>query len=125
MTPGPRYITQSVFAVPMILVIGNLRSWQNAGRQLPDIDGFHFSGFHALNFELMLRLQPGLVLSPLMAENFDGIDIARLLQQLGFGGAYRAVTNDLPNPHGVVAELRRVAPAVDINLFFLSNLRQI
>jgi ABC-type Fe3+-hydroxamate transport system substrate-binding protein len=123
MTSGPDDLAASSGTLPVILVVGNLRSWNFAGRSLPDIEGFHFSGFQNLSSELLAELHPDLILSPLMAENFDATDLARLLQAVGYLGAYRAVTNELPNPRVVVTEVRGMAPAVDFDLFILSRIR--
>jgi hypothetical protein len=103
----------------MILVIGNLRSWREEGRVLPSLEGFHFVEFEGVSAELLSEVRPDLVLSPLMGETFDALDVAQKLSSLGFGGRYRALTNPLPRPEAIIEEVRSLAPGLDFELFVM------
>jgi hypothetical protein len=107
----------------MILVIGNLRSWALAGRPVPLLDGFRFASFEDLSAALLEETRPHLVLSALMGESFDAVDLARRLAELGFAGRYRALTNPLPRPEDVREEVRAAAPGLDFDLFVLNGVR--
>ncbi|EPX86147.1 hypothetical protein ruthe_00956 [Rubellimicrobium thermophilum DSM 16684] len=107
----------------MILVIGNLRSWHAEGRILPEIEGFHFARFEDLSADLLHALKPDLVLSPLMGEDFDALDVAQRLDALGYAGRYRALTNPVPDPDAIRAEMRSVAPDLDFDLFVINDSR--
>jgi hypothetical protein len=103
----------------MILVIGNLLSWEREGRPVPSLDGFRFTSFADLDEHLLNGLKPEVVLSALMGESFDAVDVARRLAELGFTGRYRALTNMLPNADAVRDEVREVAPDLDFDLFVI------
>jgi hypothetical protein len=105
---------------PVMLVVGNASSWRNLGRDLPHLSGFHFAGFGAVNVELLTRVQPDIVVSALMGEDFDAIDLARTLNDLGFVGRYRAMVRNLPNPGVVRREIRHVAPGLDFDILMLT-----
>lgn len=85
---------------------------------MPDIPGFHFTGFRALDAALLARVAPGVIISALAQRDFDVLDVALRLAELGFRGRYRAITRYLPNPRVVVHEVRAVAPFIDFDVVF-------
>jgi hypothetical protein len=103
----------------VMLVVGHIRD----PAALPRIPGFHFRDFAAVNRQVLRVLQPEVVLSALIAPDFDAIDLARLLQAEGFTGRYRAVTNRLPNMRAVVSEVRAAVPGLDFDLFVMDDVR--
>ncbi|TNC71949.1 hypothetical protein [Rubellimicrobium roseum] len=104
----------------MILVIGNLDAWERHGRRAPDLDGFRFARFDEIDAGLLAEVAPGMVLSWLVDDGHDAVDIARRLAELGFAGRYRALAPDLPNVAAIVEEVREVAPDLDFDLFRVS-----
>lgn len=113
----PGYPTQ----VQVILVVGNLASWRKAGREIPKLSGFHFACFADVTNELMQAVSPDLVLSALIGDDYDVVDLARRLAALDFVGRYRALTSGLPNPRVVMSEVQAAAPGIDFDLFDLDN----
>lgn len=107
--------------VQSILVVGNLASWRKAGREIPRLPGFHFSAFDDVTAALLQVTSPDLVLSALMGDGYDAIDLARRLALLDYTGRYRALTSGLPNPRVVLAEVHQVAPGIDFDLFDLDG----
>ncbi len=105
----------------MILVVGNLRQWERQGRVVPILDGFIFAAFYEVTAELLGEVQPGVVLSPLIDDAFDAIDLAEVLGGLRFGGRYRAIAGPLPNPKPVLADVRSAAPDLDFDVFILGD----
>jgi hypothetical protein len=103
----------------MILVIGNLRNWEREGRPVPELEGFRFASFADLDQEHLADPVPDVVLSALMGENFDAIDVARRLAELGYAGRYRALSNAIPSTETIREEIREVAPDLDFDLFLL------
>ncbi|MCX7300050.1 MAG: hypothetical protein NTX73_06665 [Rhodobacterales bacterium] len=112
---------QSHHAAPVVVVVGSIRGWARDKRRLPEIDGFHFVGFGDIDEPLFERLHPEIVLSALMGEGFDAMDLARRLNASGFRGRYRAVTTALPHPLAVIEEIRAAAPGIDFDLFIVSG----
>lgn len=61
-----------------------------------------------------------MVLSPLVADGFDVIDIAIRLAELKYTGRYRAIAEDLPNGNMIRKEVRAHAPDLDFDLLMMS-----
>lgn len=108
---------------PVMLVIGNMRSWHPEGRMVPQLDGFHFVGFDDVTAALLRAVAPDVVLSSLMGEDFDALDLGRRLHDLGYDGRYRAITCGLPDPHVVSMEVRAAAPDLDFDIFVLDDMQ--
>lgn len=103
----------------MILVIGNLDRWKREGRPAPELEGFRFATFEALDAALLASARPDMILSPLVGDGFDALEVARRLVELGFRGKYRALAGDVPNPDAVREEVREAAPDLDFDVFLL------
>jgi hypothetical protein len=104
-----------------VLVVGNLESWQKSGRLVPNLPGFHFAAFKDVTSRLLHEVAPDLVLSALMGDDYDVIELARRLAMLDYLGRYRALTAHLPNPALVLNEVRAAAPQIDFDLFNLER----
>lgn len=105
----------------MVLVVGNLASWKKAGRKIPAVSGFLFVSFEDVTQQVLLTFNPDLVLSALVGDDYDVVDLARRLVSVGFVGRYRALTSTLPNPRLVLNEVRAAAPLIDFDLFDLER----
>ncbi len=64
------------------------------------------TGFDHLDAPLLDRMRPDLVLAPLLGDGFDILDVAQALTGLRYAGKLMAISPRLPNPRGVLAELR-------------------
>ena len=104
-----------------VLVVGNLRSWQQTGRKIPVMVGFHFASFHEVTLTKLQQIEPDLILSAVMGDDYDVVELARKLAILGYGGRYRALTSGLPNPRIVLNEVSAAAPQIDFDLFDLQH----
>jgi hypothetical protein len=105
----------------VLLVVGDARSWARSGKTLPNIAGFHFAGLEDLTLSFLLELSPDVVLSALMGERYDALDVAKRLSELGYRGRYRAIASALPNPSSIKAEVRAIAPDLDFDLFVIDR----
>lgn len=104
-----------------MLVVGDLRRWERLGRDMPDMKGLRFVGFAEVTAEILAKTQPDIVLSALVGDGFDALDLARRLSDLNYGGRYRAVTLELPNPHLVTSEVRACAPGLDFDIYVIDT----
>jgi hypothetical protein len=105
-----------------MLVVGDVRCWQGRGRlqvSLPDCTFLHLS---QLDGPVLQQLDPFLVLSPLMSDGFDALDVAERLWVARFAGLYRVVANDLPKPDIIRRDIRSVAPLLNFDLLVLPRL---
>jgi len=103
----------------MILVVGDLDGWERQGRAVPDLDGFRFVRFEELDAALLGAVTPDMVLSALVSDGHDAVDVARRLLELGYRGRYRALAPALPNMDSVVEEVHEAAPGLDFDLFLI------
>ncbi len=106
--------------VPVMLVLGDLDRWRSRGRSPPIIPGFHFADFTDLDAAILLQLCPEIILSGLVQQSFDVLDVAATLRTLDFRGRYRAVTHPIPNPGLIVAEVRSIAPTLNFAILSLN-----
>lgn len=99
-----------------VLAVGTPSEWERLGQTRPVSGKMAFVGFHDVSSELIERLKPGAIVSPLLAKGFDCIDLSQLLHNLNFGGAYRAIAHDLPNPKLVESEIAQLCPRLDFEI---------
>lgn len=90
---------------------------------LPDLVGAEVThvGYGAISAALLARTTPDLVLTPLMNQAFDVLDVARLLKFLGYTGALRAIAPPLPNRHLIRTEIAAICPDLDFDLIEVSR----
>lgn len=101
------------------LVIGNLTRWKSEGRITVALSDFQFAEFGALTSDMLKSLAPEIVLSPLMGDDFDVLDVAQKLLDLGFEGRYRVVADRVPNTQMILTEVRNHAPGLDFDLMLM------
>ncbi|MDP5084556.1 MAG: hypothetical protein NWQ23_03975 [Yoonia sp.] len=102
-----------------ILVIGDIDRWFAEGRLTAELDDYHFIDFDTLTEEALEGFAPDIILSPLLANGFDALDIAARLQGFGFKGRYRVVAAPVPNADVVLADIRTHAPDIDFDLLLV------
>lgn len=100
----------------VILVIGDVHEWLARGRNLPADDVLEFCDYAEFNAKFLKALRPDVILSPLMGQNFDALDVAMKLEAARFCGCFRILAPKLPHPEVVETELRSLAPSVDCEL---------
>ncbi|MPL73693.1 hypothetical protein DFO80_110109 [Rhodobacter sp. 140A] len=73
----------------------------------------------AVDAALLARTVPDVVISPLLCPEHDILDLARLLDALGYRGALRAYSAPLPNPRLILAEVRQIWQGGDFDILEL------
>ena len=91
-----------------IVAVGDVEEWENQGNSLPVSGDITFMAFEDLDESSLAIHQPEVIYSPVLARNFDCIEMAMLLQNLGFSGTYRAVGQGLPKPELIEREVRQI-----------------
>ena len=99
-----------------ILAVGSAEEWRQGGNRLQADGRVAFASFEDVDDTLLARTCPTVILSPVLARNFDCIDLAQKLFNLGFTGRYRAVSDELPNPEMVEREIHNVCPGLDFGI---------
>jgi len=106
----------------LTLIIGDMETWVGQGRDVPNIEGYRFIDIANLTPALLRRLAPDVVLSSLVGDNFDAVDIAKKLGQMDFAGAYRVLTQNVPDISLILAEIHGVAPRLDVDVIDLVDI---
>lgn len=70
-------------------------------------------GISALNSALLYVLRPDHVVCPLVALDFDAMQLAARLRVIGYGGRLTVVA-DVPDPAMIAQELAQAAPGIRI-----------
>jgi hypothetical protein len=84
----------------------------------PDVRLVEFDEF----LELNVHRPADVVLSPMVGDTYDCIDVAQHLFSAGFSGSYRVMTPDLPDPGILRQEIRSLCPGLDFDLVALRTL---
>jgi len=100
----------------LILVVGDITLWKSSGRDLPQIAQAEFCSFADLTNELIDRLQPEIILSPLVSEQFDVLDLVVALDGMNYDGRIRALTPPLPNKEIILREVGILCPSLDFDI---------
>jgi hypothetical protein len=103
----------------MILVVGKPKGWTALARRVPPDEELRFVGIEDLTVARLGQLRPTLVLSPLIGEGFDAVDVVHRLASAAFQGRFRVVASSVPNPEAVRAELQAAGDEIDFDLVVL------
>jgi len=68
------------------------------------------TSFADLTADLLTRHTPNRVVLPLLSGDHDAIQVIEMLESLGYAGSIVVIGPDLPKPHLVEQELRRLGP---------------
>ncbi|WP_341366074.1 hypothetical protein [Yoonia sp. BS5-3] len=98
------------------LVVGDLARWEAEGRMSTPPTDFEFVEIKSLTAEVVDQVDPDIILSPLVADDFDAVDVAAKLRDLQFDGKYRAISDVLPDADLIRKEIRAFAPQLDFDL---------
>lgn len=96
-----------------IVAVGDVNCWLQSGNVLPRSDRMRFVSFAEVTAELLADCDPEYVVSPVVAHDFDCIDLAVLLCRLEYTGPYRALSGDLPSPKIIEREIQHLCPTLD------------
>jgi hypothetical protein len=75
-----------------------------------------FTDYADVGAELIHALRPQVVISSMLARNFDCVDLAERLVAIGFEGTYRLIGHGIPEPELVVRELQSLFPGLKVDL---------
>ncbi|SDE12052.1 hypothetical protein [Limimaricola pyoseonensis] len=68
------------------------------------------------DFGEALQAGPQLVISPLVASDFDALELACRLAEMRYGGRYRALSPRHPHAAMIEREVRTAAPGIDFEI---------
>ena len=76
----------------------------------------HAVPYHMLDEDLLDKLRPDQVITPLFGEGYDAVDVAEDLSLFGYCGQLVAISPRLPNPKIIEREMREYAYAMNFEL---------
>ncbi|MDX8351982.1 hypothetical protein [Cognatiyoonia sp. IB215182] len=101
------------------LVIGDLERWAAEGRRMADAGDVDFAQIDALDGDLLKRVNPDIVLSALVADTFDAVDVALRLITCSYRGKYRAITDQEVDAPLITREIKSLSDELDFGLLVL------
>lgn len=101
--------------VVSVLAIGDAKEWTRQGHELPK-DNIAFLSFEDVSDAMVEHYSPSIIYSPVLAHAFDCIELALLLRNIGYDGAYRAIAQDLPKPELIEREVSSMCPQLDFQI---------
>lgn len=104
---------------PRTIVIGDVARWQAQGMNVAPLDGLDFIAIDALNAEIIAQIAPETILSPLIADTFDAYEVAALLADCAYPGRYCVISDPLPDPDAIIAEVAARAPDIWFDIFIV------
>ena len=104
-----------------ILVIGEVARWHGPGPVSPGQKRVKCLDFLDVTAEILHEVDPEYVLSPLLCQSFDCLDLAIVLEDAGFRGSYRVICEDLPDPTLVRREIKARCPRLDFDVVNLDR----
>ena len=105
--------------IPRTLVIGDLPRWQAEGRDIAGSDDFAFIARSDLTQVVLDEINPTIILSPLVADSFDALEVAATLAELAYQGKYRVLSGPAANAAMIKAEVQAIAPDLDFDILEL------
>jgi len=100
---------------PRILAVGELSRWIQSGKNVVKHPQIAFADITEVDETLLETLGTEMVVSPVLCNAFDCLDLAEQLQACNFRGKYRAIAQNLPNPALVRREVKAQCPDVDFD----------
>ena len=101
--------------MPRILIVGNLSPWLRVEAGASSEYKINQMAYDQLDNVRIALMHPDLVLTQPWSAGFDCLDMAMLLQAAGFSGAYRVITDKLPNPALIRREILSGCPDLDFD----------
>lgn len=100
-----------------ILAVGDFPTGmtQNMPGELPASEQMTFVQYGEVTTGLLKQLSPTVVLSPVICNSFDCIDLALRLIEIGYQGKYRVLADGLAKPGMIKSEVRSQAPGLDFD----------
>jgi hypothetical protein len=108
---------------PLLLAVGGVEiaaALPGLADRLPPLP-VCIAGYGALCRGEDLLDEVGCVVSPVVAAEFDAIELAMLLFERGFAGAYRAVLFGAGSARLIRAEIRAACPGLDAEILTLAR----
>ena len=100
---------------PVVLAVGDVFDWHESTRSIPMGAAVTFAEIAEITQDFLQEINPDIVLSCLVSQDFDFLDLAQALQAAKFKRCLRIIVPELPDPDIVLSEARNLCPNVNID----------
>lgn len=100
----------------VVLAVGDVLSLRTRVGSHQANETLAFADFLDVTDELVEALNPEVVVSSVLGRNFDCVDLAEKLDEIGFRGRYRLIGHGIPQPELVLREIRSLFPSLAVEL---------
>ncbi|MEL6681182.1 MAG: hypothetical protein AAFQ09_00880 [Pseudomonadota bacterium] len=107
-----------------LLVVGDLERWRAKGRAVAGLENVNFSSIAELDGNLLFQKAPDVILSPLVADEFDAVDVALKLIDIGFRGKYLAIADQPVDAQLIINEIRSLSENLDFDLLQIGKVQE-
>lgn len=97
----------------LVLMVGEPQRLKFLKKHFPDQSNVFLVSFSDLSREIFIGINPEVVVCPAMSDSFDCIDLAQVLVDAKFAGAFRILGQSLPRPDLIAREIRQNFPNLD------------
>lgn len=103
-----------------VLYVGDILSLVQADLRRADAPKPAFASFIDVSMELLDQFKPDTVVSPLLGQGFDAIELAELLSAFGYDGEFVVIAPPVPNLGIIKADIATAAPGlrIDVRVFW-------
>jgi hypothetical protein len=98
-----------------VLAVGDSEEWLRQGHELPP-ENVVFVAFGDLSEGTLARFRPTVIVSPVLANEYDCIELTLLLRNVGYKGIYRAVGHNMPRPELIEREVSQLYPELNFQI---------
>jgi len=105
-----------------LLIVGDIAIWQRAGRRIPASVGVQFANLSEVTTCFLHTISLEIVISPVIGQGYDAIDVAAVLANCGYRGRYRCLADCLPNLDLIRQEVAMIAPDLDFEIVRAADL---
>jgi hypothetical protein len=99
-----------------VIAIGDMSGWAREKLYPLANEGIRLTAIGGLDETLLSVVNPGLILSPVVARDFDCMDVAAILNAACFRGMYRAVSERSVHPRMITSEVTALYPDLDFDI---------
>ena len=118
----PRRSQTGVLSATRVLALGDVSHWNQTYEHAEPANTTSFPQLDQLTALAFAKVNPELVLSPVVSSCFDCLDVAHALVSLRYQGRYRAIARDLPNVGLIRREVMAECPDLDFDVLDMSRL---
>lgn len=106
-----------------LLFVSNILECELLAREMAGGSNLKFISFEQLSEETLTGFDPDTVAMPLFSDDFDCLDVSRILVACEYTGRVLVIHPDIPRSEGIMLEVSRTFPTLEIEFVSLPRER--